>query len=148
MESILMENSNKDNKPIHIIDKKILALQFNDCINNKDLDNLAKLMSDDYVFISKLNDIKKGKEYMLKAWIQMFNLFPNYKSVIHAVFSKTDSIILIGQSDGGSNILDGPCIWTAFFQNELISEWRIYEDNETSRNKLDISTKLMEPLSS
>jgi hypothetical protein len=38
-------------------DPKLIALQFNDCINNQDLEGLSLLMTDDHAFIDREGNV-------------------------------------------------------------------------------------------
>ena len=125
------------------VDVKALVLKFNEFINNHDVDGLASLMTKDHTFISRLNDVQQGKEDMVKAWESFFKIFPKYRNVIHFVYSKVNFVIMVGKSE----MLEGPAIWTAYVndRDNLISEWRVYDDTEKSRSILGIDEKLMAP---
>ena len=47
------------------IDPKTIVLQFNDCINNRDIDGLAHLMMEDHVFIDTQKNHICGKQNCL-----------------------------------------------------------------------------------
>lgn len=42
-------------------DPKLVALQFNECINNQDLNGLALLMTDDHAFIDREGKVSQPK---------------------------------------------------------------------------------------
>jgi hypothetical protein len=122
------------------VDVKIIALKFNECINNHDIEGLSALMTEDHTFISKLNDAQRGKEEMIKSWKKFFTLFPKYRNEIHFVYSKANFVIMVGNSES----LEGPAIWTSYIQNNLVSEWRVFDDTEKNRAILGINEKIIE----
>jgi ketosteroid isomerase-like protein len=115
------------------IDPKTIALQFNDCINNKDLEGLLNLMTDDHTFIDSANNHFNGKPTCKIAWTGFFAAFPDYKNVFEIVSSKDATAIMQGYSVCSDKSLEGRGIWTAKIVNDKIIEWRIYLD--TAENK-------------
>jgi ketosteroid isomerase-like protein len=60
-------------------DPKIVTLQFNEYINNQDINRLTNLMTEDHTFIGREGEVDKGWESITKGWINFFNQFPAYK---------------------------------------------------------------------
>ena len=58
------------------IDRKLVVLHFNESINNRDIEGLSNLMTENHVFIDSSDDIHRGKESMIKSWIDFFNSYP------------------------------------------------------------------------
>jgi len=58
----------------------MVALQFNECINNRDIDGIAKIIADDYEFIDSSGDIFAGKEREIQGWKTFFDRFPDYRN--------------------------------------------------------------------
>ena len=77
-------------------DPKLVALLFNECINNRDLQGLSDLMTENHVFIDSNNDVHKGKELMIKGWGDFFNQFPDYRNHFAIVESRQDQVFVIG----------------------------------------------------
>ena len=121
-------------------DPKLTVLQFNECINNQDPDGLASLMTDKVRLIAGEETTQKGKVEVKNAWIQFFNLCPDYKNHFTRIESKDDRVVIIGFSTSSNKELDGPALWTALIKNDLIDEWRILDDTKENRNLLGIST--------
>ena len=119
-------------------DPKIIALLFNECINNQELDGLTNLMSDDYTFIDSKNKIHPSKEDGIKGWGEFFSTYPDYRNNFSKIILKEDLVIIIGYSTCSYEPLDGPALWTARVRNDLIAEWRIYDDTQENREKLGI----------
>ncbi len=120
-------------------DPKLTALQFNEYINKHDIKGLSSLMSEDHTFIDRANKVDKGKESMTKGWIEFFASFPDYKNNFTRVESRDDLVILLGYAYWNEERKYDPAIWTAKIENDLVAEWRIYEDTGENREKLDIT---------
>ena len=50
-----------------------------------------------------------------------------------------NSVILVGRSHCTDPILDGPAIWTARVEEDMISEWRVWEDSPPTRKRLGLT---------
>ena len=121
-------------------DPKTVALMFNDCINNRDLNSLVELMTDDHSFIDIAENIINGNLNCKKAWKDFFNSFPDYQNIFKTVISIDDFVIIEGYSNCSDKRLEGHEIWTARIRDNKVSEWRVYEDNEENRQKLKLTT--------
>lgn len=119
-------------------DPKLIALQFNDSINTRDIDGLANLMTDDHAFIDNLNNCIEGKSDNKTNWKKFFELFPDYRNIFETVSVKDSLIIMQGYSICSDKRLDMRGIWTAQIRNNKVKEWRVYFDTEENKNKLEI----------
>lgn len=119
-------------------DPKLIVLQFNESINNQDIDSLSKLMAQNYTFIDSSNEVHSGKERNVNGWIEFFNQFPDYVNHFSIVESRENTVLVTGYSTCSDDRLDGPAIWVAKVENDLISEWRIYLDNAENREILNL----------
>lgn len=120
-------------------DPKLTALLFNEHINNQDIKSLSNMMTEDHTFIDRKGEIDKGKESMTKGWLDFFNQFPDYKNTFTRVESQDNNlVILIGYALWTTEGPPDHAIWTAVIENDLVAEWRIYEDNPTNRKKFNI----------
>ncbi|MFX1388686.1 MAG: nuclear transport factor 2 family protein [Promethearchaeota archaeon] len=123
---------------MNLRDPKITALQFNQYINAQDIQGIISLMAENYTFISISGNIEKGKDINIKGWISFFNNYPDYKNIFTRVESRDNLVILIGYSTCSYDPLDGPAIWTATIEDDLVAKWQIYEDTKEIRKKLNI----------
>jgi hypothetical protein len=123
---------------MNLRDPKITALQFNEYINKQDIKGISSLMAEDYKFIAISGNVEKGKDINIKGWKSFFNDYPDYKNIFTRVESKDNLVILIGYSTCSYDPLDGPAIWTATIENDLLTKWQIYEDTGEMRRKLNI----------
>ncbi|HKR06107.1 MAG TPA: nuclear transport factor 2 family protein [Bacteroidia bacterium] len=121
-----------------VFDQKTIALQFNDCINIRDIAGFERLMSDNHTFIDTGNNVTTGKQACLTIWKGFFKMFPDYKNVFNTITASDNLVIMIGYSVCSDKRLNGPAIWTAKITDGKISEWRIYEDTAKNRLQLDI----------
>ncbi|WP_101688477.1 ASCH domain-containing protein [Dysgonomonas massiliensis] len=116
-----------------------IALQFNSCINNADIEGLADLMTEDHVFIDMENNRIEGKSDCISmAWKPFFKLFPNYQNIFEHVITQGDStVIMQGYSISSDERLNNiRAIWLAKVKEEKVSLWHIYTDNEEIRSML------------
>jgi ketosteroid isomerase-like protein len=119
-------------------DPKLIVLQFNECINTQDIDGLSNLMSDNHVFIDSSDDVHTGKDSMVKGWIEFFNTYPDYRNHFPKIESRENLVLIIGFSTCSHKPLDGPALWTAKIENDLVAEWRVYLDTKENRAKLKL----------
>ncbi|MFX0150601.1 MAG: YybH family protein, partial [Candidatus Hodarchaeota archaeon] len=114
------------------------ALQFNEYINNQDIEGLTNLMTEDHTFIDRKGEIDKGKESMKKGWINFFNQFPDYKNFFTRVESRDNLVILLGYAKWTTESKRDYTIWTARIKTNLVAEWRIHYDTEENRKEFNI----------
>ncbi len=87
----------------------MVALRFNERINQRDLDGLVQLMTDDHTFIDKLGEISNGKDVMKEGWRNFFNDYPDYRNIfIRTQVVEDDFVIMMGYSHCSNKQLDGP----------------------------------------
>ena len=122
-------------------DPKLVVLQFNECINNRDLHGLSNLMTEDHVFIDSNDDVHRGKKLMSKGWGDFFNHYPDYRNHFAIVESRDDQVFVIGHSTCSFIPLDGPALWTAKVEDGRVAEWRVYLDTNDNREKLGLKTQ-------
>jgi hypothetical protein len=77
-----------------------IALAFNDCINQQDLEGLAGLMRENHPYIDSENEVCTGKGVMIQAWVRFFNAYPDYENHFTAVESQKS-----GGDEGLFNLL-------------------------------------------
>jgi len=119
-------------------DPKQVVMQFNECINNQDIERLADLMADNYVFIDSSDDVYARKENQVHGWASFFDRFPDYTNHFSIIDSRGNRVFVIGHSTCSHEPLDGPALWTARIENDLVAEWRVYLDSPENREKLKL----------
>ncbi len=120
------------------IDPKLTALQFNEYINNPDIVGLSGLMTEDHTFIDREGNGDKGKESMTNGWICFFKSFPEYKNTFIRVQSQDDLVVIYGYAIWKKSSEPDYVIWTARIEDDLIAEWRIYEDTEENKRRFNL----------
>ncbi len=104
-------------------DIMMVALKFNEKINQRDLDGLVKLMTDDHTFIDNSGDIYKD---MKEGWREFFENHPDYRNIFTSVTVKNNVVVMVGYSTcSNERRLNGPSIWTAKVCEGLVCEWRV-----------------------
>jgi ketosteroid isomerase-like protein len=108
----------------------LTALKFNEKINQRDLEGLTEMMTDDHMFIDNFGETTKGKDVMKEGWRDFFNKYPDYRNIFTCVTVQDNVVVMVGYSTCSYKPLDGPNIWTARISDELVSEWRVYWLNQ------------------
>ena len=123
---------------MNLRDPKLIALQFNECINNQDLAGLTDLMSEDHSFIDREGKVHKSKEFMVKSWKDFFHLFPHYKNTFTRVDSQNTLVAIVGYAFWSDDRPYDPVLWTAKIESDFVAEWCVYEDTPGNRKLLNI----------
>jgi len=115
------------------------VLKFMECINQRDPDKLAQLMTEDHEFIDSLGACTRGRERMRAAWRGYFAFCPDY-SVTHEEILSNRNVVAIFGAAGGTiaagaelppkNKWRTPAAWFAIVENGLVKQWRVYADNK------------------
>ena len=119
-------------------EQKIIAFQFNECINSRDIHGLATLMTDDHTFIDSANQAVQGKEKVVEAWQGFFALFPDYCNIFERVEWRNNLVAISGYSTCTEQQLDGPALWTAELRGDKVAEWRVYNATPENRKRLNL----------
>jgi ketosteroid isomerase-like protein len=104
----------------------LTALKFNEKINQRDLEGLTELMTDDHKFIDNFGEVTKGKDVMREGWRDFFGKYPDYRNVFTIVAVQDGVVVMVGHSTCSYKQLAGPNIWTARIRDDCVSEWRVY----------------------
>lgn len=106
------------------LDVMMVALKFNERINQRDLDGLVKLMTEDHVFIDNSGGANGN---MKEGWREFFEDYPDYRNIFTSVTVTANVVVMIGYSTCSTEPkLNGPSMWTAKVCNDRVSEWRVY----------------------
>ena len=116
-------------------DPKLIAVQFNDCINRQDLKGLASLMTDDHTFIDREGKTGQSKKVMIDGWSKFFKMFPGYKNTFERVQSQENVVMVLGHAFWSDEQPHDPVIWTAVIEDDLVREWRVHSDTAENRRK-------------
>jgi ketosteroid isomerase-like protein len=115
------------------------VLQFLKRINQRDVDKLAELMTEDHVFIDSLGQSVRGREKMRAGWRSYFAFCPDYWVSHEEIFENGNRVAVFG-SAGGTIAVNGklpaenqwrtPTAWLALVEKGMVKEWRVYADNK------------------
>lgn len=119
-------------------DPKLIALQFNECINNQDLDGLALLMTDDHTFIDREGNVGQPKQTMVQGWKEFFETFPDYRNTFNRIESQDNRVTILGFAYWSVNEPYDPVIWTGIIVDDRVQEWRVYADTESNRRQFNL----------
>ena len=122
------------------IDPKIIALQFNECINKADINGLSGLMTENHIFIDMTNNRIVGKsDNIVKAWKPFFSLYPGYRNIFESVTVNGSMVIMQGYSICSDQILNNVrAIWVAEIRENKVNLWHIHPDTNENRSKFCI----------
>ncbi|MGA8104003.1 MAG: nuclear transport factor 2 family protein [Candidatus Acidiferrales bacterium] len=116
-----------------------IVLQFLERINQRDVDKLAELMTEDHVFIDSLGHSVRGREKMRTGWQGYYAFCPDYWVSHEQILQNANTVAVFG-SAGGTIAANGKlrpenkwrieAAWLAVVENQLVKEWRVYADNK------------------
>ncbi len=116
-----------------------IVVAFNNYINNQDITGLSGLMAVKHTFIDRDGESHGPKSYMINGWKEFFRSFPKYRNTFEKVAVVDNLVCVLGFAYWSEEMQYDPVIWTAVIENDLISEWRVYEDTPENRNKFKLS---------
>lgn len=111
---------------------------FNNCINNQDIDGLSDLMTENHTFIDRDGTSHGPKSHMVEGWKDFFKMFPMYRNTFNKIEAIDNLVSVLGFAYWSEKEPYDPVIWTAIIENNLIIEWRIYEDSTENRKKFNL----------
>jgi len=124
---------------------KSVAESFVRAINRHDIEELALLMSAEHRFVDSLGNVVSGREKMRAGWAGYFRMVPNYSIAVEECFREGPVVVLLGVAEGTyapDGTLKPDNHWStaialrARVEDGLISEWRVYADNEPIRERM------------
>jgi hypothetical protein len=124
---------------VEVMDKvrpSSVALQFVERINQGDLEGIASLTSEEYTFTDTAGRVYffRGKDAIKRSWDEYLSAYPDYKIHVHQVLIGGNGVAIIGKTSG-SHVPpeieeEETVLWVAQVLDGLVSEWRIYSDEE------------------
>lgn len=111
---------------------------FNDAITSHDPGRMASFMSDDHTLVDSAGTRVTGRKDCIVAWERFFGQFPDYKNNFEHMELQGNVVITFGHSNCSDERLRGPALWTATIKNNLIQEWRVYNDTAENRKLIGV----------
>jgi ketosteroid isomerase-like protein len=111
-------------------------------LNRQDVEGLVVLMSPGHRFVDSLGNVVEGREKMRAGWAGYFKMVPDYTLAIEETLASGSVVLLLGVAQGTytktgklnpENHWHTPIALRAFVEDGLITEWRVYADNEPIR---------------
>lgn len=123
---------------------KDIVLKFIERINSQNIEGMCNLMTEQHRFIDALGCVIEGREQMRQGWRGYFQMVPDYQILCEELMENGNVVAGFGSaggtySPGGGERLSAenrwqiPAAWRVEVENDLISEWRVYADNEPIR---------------
>ncbi len=131
-------------------DYKFTVLRYIEKVNEKDIDVLLDMMTDDFHFVDTLGVTVEGRSEMKEAWTNYFNMFPDYTINVFNIMKNENTIAIVGTASGTyavegelmkENSWEIPAAWKAIVRVDKLSSWRVFSDNQPVREIMDKSKK-------
>ncbi|UCC43255.1 MAG: nuclear transport factor 2 family protein [Candidatus Zixiibacteriota bacterium] len=113
------------------------VLEFIEAINERSVERIVGLMTEDHVFTDSCGGQGKGRPHMREGWKEYFRMMPEYKIDIDKVVAEGNLVMAIGKASGVYSV-DGkiseenrwsiPAAWYGVVSEGLVSEWRVFCD--------------------
>jgi ketosteroid isomerase-like protein len=122
-----------------------VAVAFVDAINRHDVPALCALMSEGHRFIDSLGAVVQGKATMRAGWEGYFRMVPDYHLDVRETFCEGAVVVMLGIASGTyakdgalepQNRWETPAALRAEVHDGLVTEWRVYADNEPLRKRM------------
>lgn len=122
-----------------------VAQAFVRAINRQDVEDLVALMAPDHRFVDSLGNAVVGREKMRAGWVAYFRVVPDYSIAIDESFCDGPVVLMLGTAEGTfspDGTLKAENQWKtavalrAQVENGLLTEWRVYADNEPLRERM------------
>jgi ketosteroid isomerase-like protein len=119
--------------------------EFIDAINQRDVDHICRLMTDDHLFVDSLGVEFRGRDVMRQGWAAYFSMVPDYAIDVKESIADGRLVVATGiargtySPDGQLRPDDGwstPAAWRAVVDGGCIATWQVYADNEPLRKSL------------
>ena len=72
-------------------------------------------------------------------WKEFFKAFPEYCNNFQRIELKNDQVIIQGYSLWHKGSKKDHVIWVAKIKDDLVAEWRIYEDTDENRKRFSLN---------
>ena len=115
---------------------KSVVLQFVEFINTQDLEGLASLTADQFIFTDSSGRVHQWNREgaVQECWLGYFKPFPEYQIHVQQVLTGGEGVAIIGQTSGSHVSAEiearSTVLWVAGLQDGLVSDWRIYATDE------------------
>ena len=125
-----------------------VAKAFVRAINRQDPDALSALMSADHLFTDSLGNAVQGRDAMRAGWAAYFRMVPDYTLAFEEIFADGPVVVMLGVASGTyaadgqlkpENRWQTPLAVRGQIADGLVTQWRVYADNEPIRRLMQKS---------
>lgn len=122
------------------------ARAFVEAINQRCVEELAGLMTEDHVFTDCLGKKLESREKLMAAWRVYFQVVPDFEMVVDETYVAGNVVVLVGHAQGTyavegklppGNQWQTPAVWRALIRWGLVAEWSVCANNEPLRRLMD-----------
>ena len=107
-------------------DPKLTVFFNNECINNRDIEGLTSLMTEDHTLIFDGHVDTKDKISSREVWSSFFNMFPDYQNHFLRIVSREEFVVIYGKSTcSNEDKLNCSILWSARIRDDKVSEWQV-----------------------
>jgi ketosteroid isomerase-like protein len=119
--------------------------QFVDRVNAHDVDGIVALLAPDHRFVDSLGTVFEGVESLRAGWSGYLRMVPDYVIEIERLIDDGEAVFIMGQARGTythdgtlrtENAWRTPAAWIASVKRGLLTEWRVFADNEPIRQRM------------
>jgi ketosteroid isomerase-like protein len=119
--------------------------KFVDAINQRDVDLICRLMTEDHVFIDPLGAEFRGRDTMRQGWAGYFSMVPDYAIDVKESIADGQLVLAAGTArgtyspDGRLRTEDAwsiPAAWRVVVKGGQVAIWQVYADNEPLRKSM------------
>jgi hypothetical protein len=116
-----------------------VVIRFITAVNNRNVDSIAELISEDHQFKDSLGNTFRGKDVMIKGWRNYLLLFPDYKIEVDEIYRTENKVMFTGKASGTylsagelskENHWEIDAAWRAVVENGKVKEWQVFGDNK------------------
>jgi ketosteroid isomerase-like protein len=108
-----------------------VVVAFNEAINARDLDGLARLMHEQHRFIDAAGSAVEGKAACAGAWRGFFAAFADYRNVVEQIRSGAGGAVrVVGRSECSTPALAGPALWLVVVEDGLVRRWQVSDASD------------------
>jgi limonene-1,2-epoxide hydrolase len=123
------------------VDPVRVVLSFIDCINQRDVQGLGRLMTDDHELTVFDEAALIGREANLAAWRGYVESYPAYVIAPHRLAERAGVVTVLGHTTGSHLGLPDEqerqltLLWVAEVVDGAIRSWRLLEDTPDNRQR-------------
>ncbi len=122
-----------------------VVMSFIDKINQKDLTDLAAMLSPDHILKDLEEQAITGPSASERGWQSYLSTHPEYKIFVRQAFKSGEKVILIGHTTGSHSNLSElvefhteGVIWIAHVRQAKLAAWQILEDTQENYLRLEL----------